>query len=112
MSTKTRGLPGYDIINASTQKPAETAMVKNSPSRATDEPRTHSRYPPVAGNAGSANIAIAMQREEIETSLANISVIDKQKVAQLRQAIREGTYRIDAERIADKLIALERALSK
>lgn len=36
--------------------------------------------------------------------------IDRQKVERVAQALRDGTYRVDAEAIADKLIANAREL--
>jgi negative regulator of flagellin synthesis FlgM len=107
MSTKARGLPGHMVIDTSMQK--TEGITINAPSRAADA-GTYSRCQLLIRHKDLSSTAV--QHEERETSLANVSTIDKQKVAQLRQAIREGTYRIDAERIADKLIALEQTLSK
>lgn len=55
----------------------------------------------------TSRIQVAVQPEEAATSLANHPEMDSEKIEQIKRAIMEGTYRIDPERIADKLIALE-----
>lgn len=36
--------------------------------------------------------------------------VDTKRVEQIRQAISDGTYKVDAQRIADRLIALEKQI--
>jgi negative regulator of flagellin synthesis FlgM len=38
------------------------------------------------------------------------SAIDSQRVEQLRQAVTDGSYKVDASRIADRMLALEQQL--
>lgn len=38
------------------------------------------------------------------------SAIDSQRVEQLRQAVADGSYKVDAGRIADRMLALEQQL--
>jgi negative regulator of flagellin synthesis FlgM len=104
MSAEIIGPSGY--INASMEKQPERA--------ATDHP-----YPTPAGNANSiahsAGETISLTSvatQKTETSLMNISVVNNQKIEQIKQSLLEGSYQIDSKRIADKLIALELALSK
>lgn len=49
----------------------------------------------------------AQQLKAIESRLQELPVVDSEKVAQLKQAISNGTYQMDSGRIADKLLALE-----
>lgn len=70
---------------------------------------------PVAGSAASgtpepsAKVELSAAGSAIASALADGS-FDAQKVERLSRAIREGTYRIDAEAIADKLIGNSREL--
>lgn len=47
------------------------------------------------------------QLAQLQAGLAQQPVVDKQRVAQLRQAIQNGQYSIDPQRIATKLLGLE-----
>jgi len=51
--------------------------------------------------------ALALQ-EAARTS--DTSAIDSQRVEQLRQAVADGSYKVDAGRIADRMLALEQQL--
>jgi negative regulator of flagellin synthesis FlgM len=105
MSAEIIGPSGY--INASMQKQPERV--------ATDHP-----YPTPAGNANpiahSAEETISLTSiaaQKTETSLASVSVVNNQKkIEKIKQLLLEGSYQIDSKSIADKLIALELALSK
>lgn len=54
----------------------------------------------------------ASQLRRIEASLADQPEVDNDKVAAVRQAIENGSYQVDAERIADNLMKFESSLSK
>ncbi|MCK7498299.1 MAG: flagellar biosynthesis anti-sigma factor FlgM [Comamonadaceae bacterium] len=41
---------------------------------------------------------------EIEAAMANVAVVDVERVAEIKQAISEGRFKVDAERVADSLI--------
>ena len=51
--------------------------------------------------------ALALQ-EAVRTG--DTSAIDSQRVERLRQAVADGSYKIDAGRIADRMLALEQQL--
>lgn len=44
---------------------------------------------------------------QIEDQLSTMPVVNDQRVAEIKQAIAEGSYKIDPERIAEKLIRFE-----
>ncbi len=48
--------------------------------------------------------------QKIEEAVAKSPVVDANKVAAVKQAINSGTYRINASRIAGKLLQFERGL--
>ncbi|QBQ53350.1 flagellar biosynthesis anti-sigma factor FlgM [Nitrosococcus wardiae] len=106
MSTEINGLSGYS--NGSVQKSLETATNDLSHSKSAEGSSALSH--PAAETVTLTNTA--EQLRETEASLASVSVVDNQKVEQIKQSIQDGSYQIDSERIADKLIALEQALNK
>ncbi len=53
----------------------------------------------------------ARQLQELETRLASEPVVDTQRVQTIRGAIENGTFTINPDRIAEKLMSLEEALT-
>ena len=49
----------------------------------------------------------AQQLSSLQGELAAIDTVDMGKVDEIRQAISNGSYKIDAQKIADSLLALE-----
>jgi negative regulator of flagellin synthesis FlgM len=52
----------------------------------------------------------AVQLGKVELSVASAPVIDAQRVEQLKQAIANGSYEVDAKEVADKLMQFESML--
>ena len=52
----------------------------------------------------------AARLRDLGNSLSALPVTDAQRVAEVKQAVENGTYKIDAGRVADKMIALEKLL--
>jgi len=86
------------------------------PTRRTDTP---SRQSPVSvstnqgATAGGDRVTLtgaALNLQSILASLEDTPVVDSARVAQLRSALQEGSYQVDATRIADKLMAFENEL--
>ena len=53
----------------------------------------------------------ARQLQALETQIASQPVVDTQRVQAVRTAVEDGTFSINPERIADKMISLEQALT-
>ena len=51
--------------------------------------------------------AAAQQLASLQDELAAIDTVDMGKVDEIRQAISNGNYKIDAQKIAESLLALE-----
>jgi len=49
--------------------------------------------------------------QKLQQKIADLPVVNDQKVAAIRQQIANGNYQIDAGRVATKMMAFERALS-
>jgi negative regulator of flagellin synthesis FlgM len=52
----------------------------------------------------------ARQMQDLQATVASTPVVDANRVAALREAIANGSYRIDPQRIADGLLAQDRAV--
>lgn len=54
----------------------------------------------------------ASRLKDIETQLSNSSSVDNAHVAEVQSAISNGDYNVDANRIADKMLAFEDFMNK
>ena len=65
-------------------------------------------------NAGADRVSLtgeARQLQQLENQLASQPVVDSQRVEAVRNAVENGSFTVNPERIADKLISLEQALT-
>ncbi|MCC7414425.1 MAG: flagellar biosynthesis anti-sigma factor FlgM [Gammaproteobacteria bacterium] len=53
---------------------------------------------------------LGAQLSSIEASLANVPVVDSQRVEEIKQAITEGRFKVNPEQIADRLLETVREL--
>jgi negative regulator of flagellin synthesis FlgM len=47
----------------------------------------------------------------LEQSVKQMPAVDEKKVSLVRDALRDGNYKVDAQRVADKLLRLEQELA-
>ncbi|MHB8346853.1 MAG: flagellar biosynthesis anti-sigma factor FlgM [Acidiferrobacterales bacterium] len=52
----------------------------------------------------------AAHLKALETVMASLPVVDSQRVEQLRQSVSNGSYRVDSQRVAGKLVSFESRL--
>ncbi|MEZ5616480.1 MAG: flagellar biosynthesis anti-sigma factor FlgM [Rhodocyclaceae bacterium] len=48
--------------------------------------------------------ALAARMQEVEAALANVPVADAGRIAEIKQAMAEGRFQVDASKVADGLI--------
>ncbi len=56
--------------------------------------------------------SVSSQIRELEKRAAVANTNNEARIAELKQAIADGTYKVDAEKIADKLIKMEVLFAK
>lgn len=94
-----------DYQNRPVQTGAEKPVVRAGDATAASAP---------AASAGGSPVSITDQARRLaslEQAVHGMPVVNEARVAQIRLAIEEGRYQIDAERIADKLLRTEQELS-
>lgn len=48
--------------------------------------------------------SLAARMQEVEAALANVPVADANRIAEIKQAMAEGRFQVDASKVADGLI--------
>jgi negative regulator of flagellin synthesis FlgM len=71
---------------------------------------TADKEPASADSSGVDITGTARQLAKLEQTLNSQPAIDEARVAQVRNSIEQGLYKISPERIADGLLQIERAL--
>jgi negative regulator of flagellin synthesis FlgM len=89
----------------------ENSSVKSIGELASGETRARAPKTPAQSEAGVVQFSAAPGRfHEIEAMLANLPVADPARIAEIKQAIAEGRFQVDAEKVADRLIESVREL--
>lgn len=71
-----------------------------------NEARLRPSSAPIANNGEQVQLSsLASTLQKAEAALAETPVMDRARVEEIKQAIRDGRFKIDANRIADGLIA-------
>jgi negative regulator of flagellin synthesis FlgM len=65
---------------------------------------------PAAGDRVSLT-STASRLKDLEQQLNNTSPVDKERVAAMQAAISNGEYKVDADKVADKMLAFEDFMS-
>lgn len=67
--------------------------------------------PPRAPSAENVRLSsLSAQLQAIDSNLANIGVVDTARVAEIKQAITEGRFKVNPEAVADRLLETVREL--
>ncbi len=93
--------------NSQTPNTTEGAAVK--PAHKEPTPQQQETGNPVTRDTVNLTDA-AQQLKKLEASLASVPVVDAQRVESIRQAIANGSYEINPERVAEQMLAFESAL--
>jgi negative regulator of flagellin synthesis FlgM len=73
--------------------------------------RTGGAAPGKDGGGGGDRVTLtdtARRLSELTSTVSEQPAVDTQRVEQIRQAIQDGSYRVNPERIAERLIEMEK----
>lgn len=94
--------------------------VDSKPVRVASAGAVHKRPEQSAGKAGSSAASVSdvhltgasRQLAAVEQALRELPAVDELRVTAVRQRLAGGEYKIDPQRIADRLLGLERDLGR
>jgi negative regulator of flagellin synthesis FlgM len=99
-------------------RPNSTAAAPSGRGAVQGNERTNSPLPGAAGDAPKTNTSAstgdtvqlspeAQRLQQAADKLNEQPAVDQERVAKLRQAIADGSYQVDSQRVAAKLLAFE-----
>lgn len=95
------------ISSSKVSSPTDDSKLKPAVEQQTSNPDT--------GKSSTADTVSlsdnAVQLGKIDNSVIAAPVVDTKRVEEVKQAISDGTYKVDAEKIADKLMKFESILT-
>ena len=94
------------------RKPIPASSAGEGAARTTGKSKAGSA-PPAPQQSSSTNVSLgstAAQLQSMESSMASSPIVDAAKVAEIKQAISEGRFKVDSEVVADRLIETVREL--
>jgi negative regulator of flagellin synthesis FlgM len=107
-------LPGDSLV------PNKVNGLESKPVRVASTGAVHKRLEQSAGKAGSSAVSesdvhltgSSRSLAAIEQSLKDMPAIDDLRVSAVRQRLSSGDYKVDPQRVADRLLSLERDLGR
>ncbi len=93
----------------------ETRMVRPAPGTGLQKKQDQAAGVAEGGAAAGVDVRItgaARDLAAIEQGLRELPVVDEARVAAVRQRLDEGSYRVDPQKIADRLLHVERDLDR
>jgi negative regulator of flagellin synthesis FlgM len=94
--------------------------VDSKPVRVASAGAVHKRFEQSAGKAGSSAAAesdvhltgASRNLAAVEQSLRELPAVDEARVSAVRQRLADGDYKVDPQRVADRMLSLERDLGR
>jgi len=96
--------------------------VNNNPQQINEKPRSNSTTQNIHQRAQNPTHPVATdtvnltgtasQLRSLEQQLANQPVVDAQRVESIKREIANGSYEINSQQVADKMIQIESAINK
>ncbi|MFJ5300299.1 flagellar biosynthesis anti-sigma factor FlgM [Pseudomonas sp. NPDC088368] len=100
----------FSRLNSSTTVGGTTRTPNAKESSKTDAAATVSTSESVSGSGSGETVHLsseAQQLQKITDSLRDQPVVNSSRVAELKQAIADGSYKVDSNRVASKMLNFE-----
>jgi len=98
----------FSRLNSSTTVGGTTRTPNAKETSKTDAAATVSTSESVSGSGETVHLSSeAQQLQKITDSLRDQPVVNSSRVAELKQAIADGSYKVDSNRVASKMLNFE-----
>jgi len=98
----------FSRLNSSTTVGGAARTANTKEASKTEAPATASTSTSVSGSGETVSLSSeAQQLQKITDSLRDQPVVNSSRVAELKQAIADGSYKVDSNRVANKLLNFE-----
>jgi negative regulator of flagellin synthesis FlgM len=98
----------FSRLNSSTTVGGTQRTASTKEAGKTDATATVSTSTSVSGSGETVSLSSeAQQLQKITDSLRDQPVVNSSRVAELKQAIADGSYKVDSNRVASKLLDFE-----
>ncbi|SDJ23854.1 flagellar biosynthesis anti-sigma factor FlgM [Pseudomonas abietaniphila] len=98
----------FSRLNNSTTVGGTPRTVNTKEASKPEAPATVSTSGSVSGSGETVSLSSeAQQLQKITDSLRDQPVVNNSRVAELKQAIADGSYKVDSNRVANKLLNFE-----
>jgi negative regulator of flagellin synthesis FlgM len=98
----------FSRLNNSTTVGGTSRTANTKEASKTEAPATVSTSGSVSGSGETVSLSSeAQQLQKITDSLRDQPVVNNSRVAELKQAIADGSYKVDSNRVANKLLNFE-----
>lgn len=85
----------------------------NKKTESSNDPGVSSQTPATGVQGDSVNLTnTASMLKKMEATLSSVPVVDNKRIAGIRQAILNGSYTINPDRIAEKMFNMESVLNR
>ena len=101
--------PNNAVMPANTGRAGSAQSGGRSETAATQQPASAPTVDSAAAKSGES-VQLSSQAQQLQTisdKLREQPDVDKERVAQLKQAIADGSYKVDSQRVAGKLLNFE-----
>ena len=98
-------------INGQGFRPSDTAATRRS--EAAKPAASQGQGRPAAAQSGAASDTVSITQSgllmrKLEELVQSTPVVDRERVAAIKESLASGTYEIDDQRVADKMLRFER----
>jgi negative regulator of flagellin synthesis FlgM len=106
---------GMEISRNSGRSPKEAAKAGKSQATASKNNQAPTGTAPRSGSTGADKLQLsnqAAQLQALEAEIANLPVVDAQRVQDVQRILATGSFQIVPARVADKLLTFEASLGR
>ena len=104
---------GIEINNASGRTPQDVGESRQSTATRTAETSAKGARAGLGSNNGGDKVALsdqAAQMQALEAQIANLPVVDTQRVQDVQHSMATGAFQIEPAQVADKVLSFEAGL--